>query len=521
MDQSNGTPCLNPATGEVIGHSAEDSVEHVREAIAAARVAQMAWQATPVKVRAKAILRVRDDIVDRADELSRIISQDNGKTRFDALAGEVFPAAAAASYYAKHASRFLRTVSLSAGNLALINKRSRVRKVPWGVVGVISPWNFPFSIPFSEVVMALLAGNAVVLKVASQTQMVSRALEACFLQAGLPEGLFTYVNVPGRLAGDAFLEGGINKIFFTGSVAVGKQLAAKAAETLTPLCLELGGNDPMLVCPDADLQRVAGGLVWAGFTNCGQCCAGVERVYVHRDVYPQFLDELRKRVSALRVGRDTDFHVDLGAMTTATQSDTVRRHIQDALNRGAKILVQSGFPTDGGGNFLPATVLTEVNHSMLVMREETFGPVVGVQCVADMEEAIRLANDSQYGLSASVWSRDRRAARRMAERIQAGVVMINDHLMSHGMAETPWGGFKESGIGRTHGAIGFAEMTQPQCIIDDLMPGVRKNLWWYPHGEGVYIGLRGLLDMLYARSLTRRLRGAMSALRAFPRVFKP
>ena len=521
MDDSNRTPCLNPATGEVIGYSSEDSVEHVRDVIAAARVAQEAWSATSLKLRIKAILRVRDDIVDRADELSRIISQDNGKTRCDALAGEVFPAAAAASYYAKNASRFLRTVSLSAGNLALINKRSRVRQAPWGVVGVISPWNFPFSIPFSEVVMALLAGNAVVLKVASQTQMVGRALEACFQRAGLPDGLFSYVNLPGSLAGDAFLEGGINKIFFTGSVAVGKQLAAKAAETLTPLCLELGGNDPMLVCPDADLQRAAGGLVWAGFTNCGQCCAGVQRVYVHRDIYPQFLDDLRKRVSALRVGRDTNVDADLGAMTTSAQADTVRRHLQDALNRGAKILVQSSFPADGGGNFLPATVLTEVNHSMLVMREETFGPVVGVQCVADMEEAIRWANDSPCGLSASVWSRDRRAARRMAERIQAGVVMINDHLMSHGMAETPWGGFKESGIGRTHGAIGFAEMTQPQCIIDDLMPGVRKNLWWYPHSEGVYNGIRGLLDMLYARSLTRRLRGAMSALRAFPRVFKP
>lgn len=518
MDRTQGTPCLNPATGEVIGYSPEDSVERVRAVIAAARNAQKLWGATPLKQRVKAMLRVRDEVVARADELSAIISQDNGKTRFDALSGEIFPAAAAAHYYAKHAHRFLRPVSLSAGNIALINKRSRVRQVPWGVVGIISPWNFPFSIPFSEVVMALLAGNAVVLKVASQTQLVGRALEECLASAGLPVGAFAYVNILGRLAGDAFLEGGIDKIFFTGSVAVGKQLAAKAAETLTPLCLELGGNDPMLVCPDADLHRAAAGALWAGFTNCGQCCAGVQRIYVHRDVYVRFLELLREKVTALRVGRDVDGNVDVGAMTTEAQCETVRRHIQEAVDRGAKVFAQSNAPASG--QFLPATVLTDVDHSMLVMREETFGPVVGVMPVADMNEAIRLANDCQYGLSASVWSRNRRAARLLAEQIQAGAVMINDHLMSHGMAETPWGGFKDSGLGRTHGAIGFAEMTQPQCIIDDILPGVRKNLWWHPHDARVYDGVRGLLDMLYARSLTRRLSGIAKVLRAFPRVFR-
>jgi succinate-semialdehyde dehydrogenase/glutarate-semialdehyde dehydrogenase len=391
--------------------------------------------------------------------------------------------------------------------------------VPWGVVGIISPWNYPFAIPFSEVVMGLLAGNAVVLKVASQTQIVGRALERCFLSAGLPEGIFAYVNLPGHLAGTALLEAGINKIFFTGSTAVGKQLMAKAAETLTPLCLELGGNDPMLVCPDADLERAAGGAVWAGMQNCGQTCAGVERIYVHQDVYQPFLDLLAEKVRARRVGPDTDHRVDLGAMTTPQQMEKVRRHVRDALERGATIYAQSACPQDSPGHFLPAMVLTGVDHSMPLMREETFGPVVGVMQVADVDEAVRLANDGELGLTASVWSRNRKAARKLAARLQAGVVTINDHLISHGLPETPWGGFKQSGLGRTHGALGFAEMTQPQCLVDDFMPGVKRNLWWHPHSPDVYAGIKGILHFLYGPRLCDRLAGVWRLAKFFPRMF--
>jgi acyl-CoA reductase-like NAD-dependent aldehyde dehydrogenase len=520
MNSPGGTRCVNPATGDLLGYAPVDTVEDVRVKIDRARQAQLAWAETSIARRARCMLRVRDYVVEHADWLSETISQDNGKTRLDALAAEILPAAMAAHYYAKRAKRFLRTVRLVPGNPLFLNKRSRVRRVPWGVVGVISPWNYPFSIPFSEVVMGLLAGNAVVLKVATETQRVGRALADCFQAAELPEGVFAYVNLPGRQAGDAFLEGGINKLFFTGSVAVGKQLMAKAAAALTPLCLELGGNDPMLVGPDADLRRAAAGAAWAGMSNCGQSCAGVERIYVHSTVYSKFLELLREHVKALRVGADLNWDVDLGAMTVPSQCETVRRHVQDALDRGAVLYAQSELPADAEGNFLPATVLTNVDHSMLVMREETFGPVVAVMRVQDMDEAVRWANDSNYGLTASVWSRHRRSARRLAERIQAGVVMINDHLMSHGLAETPWGGFKESGLGRTHGAIGFAEMTQPQCIVDDLMPGVRKNIWWYPHNRDVYQGLAGLLDMLYARRWLKRIAGLGRLLKTIPRMFR-
>lgn len=498
------------------GNAADD----VRAAVARARQAAPAWAKTPVKVRAAAIRRVRDHIVESADDLAAVISQDNGKTRTDALSTEILPAAMAADYYARHAAKWLKDQKIKPASILLGNKKAKIHRVSYGVIGVISPWNYPFAIPFSEVVMGLLAGNGVILKVASQTQQVGRAIERLFADAGIPDGVFAYVDLPGHIAGDAFLESGVNKLFFTGSVPVGKQLMAKAAETLTPVVLELGGNDPMLVCSDANLERAAAGAVWAGFQNAGQSCGGVERIYVHRDVYEPFLQLLRDKVRALRVGIDEGTHsVDIGRMTTLKQAATVRRHIDEAVAAGAVIAAESNRPI-GDERLLPAVVLTNVDHTMRVMREETFGPVVGVMPVDSMDEAVRLANDSDLGLTASVWSRDRHTAEQLAKRIQAGVVMINDHLMSHGLAEAPWGGFKQSGIGRTHGRLGFDEMTQPQCIVYDNLGFLPRNLWWHPNGADVYAGMRGFLDFLYG-SGGRKWSGLQRLARILPRVRKP
>ncbi len=518
-EQAEATPCQDPARGRRLGSSPLNRVEDVERAIAAAREAQPAWAALKPRERVRCLRPLRDYLVEQAEELARVVSEDNGKTRVDAMVAEILPSAMALSYYLRRAPRFLRPRRLAPGNLLMANKASRIERVPFGVIGVISPWNYPWSIPFSEVVMGLLAGNAVVLKTASQTQMVGRRLEECFLSAGLPRGVFSYLNLPGNLAGRAFLQGGVDKLFFTGSVAVGKKLMALAAESLTPVTLELGGNDPMLVCPDADLARAAAGAVWGGLSNCGQSCGGVERIYVHRQVYRPFLDLLKAKVEALRIGPDHDLQVDLGAMTTTRQMETVQRHLDDALARGARVYASAPAP-EGEGNFLPALVLTGVNHDMLVMRQETFGPLLAVMEVPDMDTALELANDSHLGLTGSVWTRSHRRGRALARRIRAGVVTINDHLMSHGLAETPWGGFKQSGIGRTHGRLGFDEMTEPQCIVDDLMPGVRRNMWWHPYGPRVYAGIKGIMDMLYARSPARRLAGARDLLRIFPRSFR-
>jgi succinate-semialdehyde dehydrogenase/glutarate-semialdehyde dehydrogenase len=519
--QAEFTVCTCPATGEKLGEFAVNTVKEVQEAIRRAKNAQPLWNQMPLSQRIKHIRKIRDYIMEHLDEIAKTISQDAGKTRVDAMITEVVPATMALSYYCRKARRFLKPHRVGAGNIISysIGKRSKMFRSPFGVIGIISPWNYPYAIPFSEVIMALLAGNAVILKAASETQAVGHVLKATIEAAGLPRDVFTYVNLPGSLAGDAFLDGGVDKLFFTGSVAIGKYLMKKASETLTPVSLELGGNDPMIVCEDADLKRAAAGAVWAGIQNAGQSCGGVERIYVDQKVYPDFMALLKKMVESLRLGPDRDFNVDIGAVTTKKQMETVRNHIDDAIGKGARIFARSQCPPEQNGQFLPAMVLSEVNHDMLVMKDETFGPVLGVMPFKDIDEAIRLANDSYLGLTASIWSRDRKNAVKIARYIQSGAVTINDHLLSHGFAETPWGGFKQSGIGRTHGELGFAEMTEPQCIVNDILPFARKQLFWHPHGKSVYNGSKGISLFLYGRNFFERVKGAYKMLRVMPRMF--
>ena len=515
-----GEDCLDKATGAVIGHSPVTPQEAIVPMIEAARKAQKEWEQTPVKERAAVIKQLSRHITRHCHDLAETISRDNGKTKVDAMLAEVLPSAMAAVYYAKNAKNFLKDRVMLASTPVLANKVSRIVRVPFGVVGIISPWNYPFCIPFSEVIMALLAGNAVVLKTASETQMVGLALKETMDAAGLPANLFQYVNMKGRLAGDAFLDGGVDKLFFTGSVPVGKYLMAKAAETLIPVSLELGGNDAMIVCADADLDRASAGAVWAGFQNAGQTCGGVERIYVHADVYDGFLVRLKAKTEALRVGYGCSFDTDIGVMTTEHQCRTVEAHIQEALEMGAKIFAQAPCCVDSAVcNSLAPMVLTEVTHDMRVMKEETFGPVVGVMKVDSIEEAVALANDSDLGLTGSVWSKNRKAAEKIARRVRAGAVLINDHLMSHGLPEAPWGGFKASGIGRTHGALGFQEMTEPQVIVTDLWPQ-KKNLWWHPHDKRMYDGIAGILHALYGDGIGVRAQGLFNMMRIVPRMFR-
>jgi succinate-semialdehyde dehydrogenase/glutarate-semialdehyde dehydrogenase len=327
--------------------------------------------------------------------------------------------------------------------------------------------------------------------------------------------------MPGRVAGKAFLDHGIDKLFYTGSESVGKSLSRLASDSLTPLCLELGGNDPMLVCPDADIHRTVMGAVWAGLTNSGQNCGAVERIYVHEAIYEPFMHHLKNRVQTLKVGLGSGYDDDLGVLTTTKQMAVVQTHLRDALQKGAKIYAQSQDVNDTSKGAHPAVVLTDVNHDMLVMREETFGPILPVMKVGDMDEAIALANDSNQGLTASVWSRNRPYGAKLARRLKAGVVMINDHLMSHGMAETPWGGFKNSGDGsRTHGRWGFEEMTQVQVIVQDYFPFARQNMWWHPYSRRLYRTLLHLPQFFFGRTLKKRWEGFRAVIDTLPRYIR-
>lgn len=510
---------INPATGERLGETIVNTTEELNSAVKKAAKAQPEWAKLGFEERKIKLLKIRNYIVENADRIARTVSASAGKVLMDSMSTEVLNAAMAVNYYAKNGKKVLRKRRLKGGNILTINKVSYLEYVPYGVVGIISPWNYPFSIPFHEVAMGLIAGNAIILKVASNTLEVGKVIQECVNAGGIPEGIFTLINIPGNIAGDAFIESGINKLFFTGSVEVGKKLMKKASEKLLPISLELGGNDAMIVCKDADIHRAVGGALWAGLANTGQSCAGVERIYVDSHIYNEFVAELKNRAAQLRFGLPDDPEAEIGSLTTEKQLNTIIAHCKDAAEKGGKIFTVNK-PDNLKGFYHPVVIIENTSPDMITMREETFGPVLAVTPFSSIDEAIRIANDSDLGLTASVWTTDTNKGKEIASKIEAGSIMINDHLMSHGLAETPWGGFKNSGYGRTHGPLGLLAMAQPRVIINDLRPGVKKDMWWHPYNSGVYEGLKGALEFLYYPNLNKRFNGLIRLVKTFLRTFR-
>lgn len=519
------TKQLNPATGEALESVPNTPVDEVPRIIAKARDAQKKWAAKSFKERAVYIRRIKAFLAANCDRAAEVISKNNGKTRQDALATEVLPCIMACEWYAANTSKVLKDQQLPCGNILFANKSNVLTYSPLGVVGIISPWNYPFSIPFGEIIMGLMAGNAIVLKVATPTTLVGAFIEECIAAGNLPDGLFAHVVVSGAEVSKAFLAAGIDKIFFTGSVNVGRQLMAAAAATLTPLSLELGGKDPMIVCEDADLERAVNCACWAGYQNAGQSCGGVERIYVHEAVKDRFLAALVAKTKALRHGPDSDFGVDMGSITTKGQLQTIQAQVDEAVRDGAVIAAQSVPVGDcSKGFFYPATVLTNVNHKMRIMREENFGPVLPVMTFRTEDEAVALANDCTMALTSSIFSNNAKTARRIARRLESGVVTINDHLYTHGLSETPWGGWKESGLGRTHGYLGLKEMSNVRCVNDERLPAswIPRNMWWYPFSKATYDGIKSGVGFLAPAGVGSFLRDSARLVKfAVGRMFTP
>ena len=444
---------------------------------------------------------------ERRDEVAALICREAGKPAAEALATEVIVVLDAAEFCIRSAYRFLREEPLPHANLAMKTKRGKLVREPYGVIGIIAPWNYPFSIPAVETLSALVTGNAVVLKPSELTPLVALKLQRLLLDAGLPPDLMQVVVGEGPV-GAALTESAIDKLIFTGSVATGKRVAELTARRLLPVVLELGGKDPMIVLDDADLEIAASGAMWGAFMNAGQTCLSVERCYVHRSLYEPFLLKCREKIAKLRVGNGIDSEVEIGPMIHERQLRIVDDQVRDAVQRGARLLAGGSRLSELGPNFYAPTLLADVTNQMRIMQEETFGPVLPVAPFDSDDEAVRLANDSNFGLAASVWTGNRQRGEALAARIKAGTVMLNDMISCFGIAEAPHGGFKQSGIGRTHGELGLQEMVQVKYVDVDLMPRTAK-LWWFGYSKEYQRQMGGFADWLFAPSWAARLKGAL------------
>jgi acyl-CoA reductase-like NAD-dependent aldehyde dehydrogenase len=460
---------VNPATGEVLRELECVDEAAVRAVAARGRVAQEEWAAIGIRRRISVLRQFQRILSEKKSEIATAIAREAGKPIAEALTTEVLVVLDAARFLIDNAYRLLRDEPVPHGNLAAKLKRGQLVREPYGVVAIISPWNYPFSIPATEALEALVAGNAVVLKPSEFTSLVALELESLLHASGVPHDVFQVVVGDGA-TGEALIHSQIDKLVFTGSVATGKRIAAAAAERLLPVVLELGGKDPMLVLDDANIDVASSAAVWGAFVNAGQTCLSVERCYVDRSLYEEFLRACVEKTKMLYVGKGLDSKTDVGPMIHEGQVQIVQQHVEDAIARGARLLAGGSPRTDLGKNFYMPAVLADVTHEMRIMREETFGPVLPVMAFDTDAEAVRLANDSEYGLAASVWTRDRNRGDRLARRIHAGTVMVNDVVSCFGISEASHGGVKSSGLGRTHGRFGLEEMVRLKYLDSDRTP---------------------------------------------------
>ncbi|HSE17766.1 MAG TPA: aldehyde dehydrogenase family protein [Pyrinomonadaceae bacterium] len=472
---------VDPSTGEEFGRTPLMNADDVAAAVAKARAAQPAWARLSYGERARFILRAREIVLDQIEEIAKVISRETGKPVTEAIAMEIVPTLDLMHYFAENTQSILKRKRIGLGQYSFMARSSYIVYKPLGVVGIISPWNFPWATPLDEVVMALMAGNAVVVKPSELTPFSALKIADVFKQAQLPDGLLQIVTGDGS-TGAALVEAGVNKIMFTGSVSTGKRVAEMAAKHLTPVVLELGGKDPMIVFEDASLENAARAAVWGAFCNSGQACASIERCYVHESVADKFVELVVKETKLLKQDKPSTGDIDVGAMTNERQLEIVEDHVSDAVEHGAEIRTGGHRLNESAGWFHQPTVVTGVDHSMKLMRDETFGPVLPIMKFKTDEEAVRLANDSIYGLTASVFTGNLDRGKRIAEQIDAGTVMVNEVVYTHAVAQTPWGGVKQSGYGRTHGGLGLLELVSAQHIHVNAIPGL-ADVWWFPYTQ--------------------------------------
>ncbi len=506
----------NPASLSVVTEVTEASPEAVDEAVADAAAAQPAWAGRSIADRREVVDRFRDLLVDRRDQVAETISDENGKPPGEAIVGDVGPALSTAAYLVERGPAVLEE-SIPLGSLASVGDSTVVRE-PVGVIGVITPWNYPFGIPTAEILPALFAGNAVVLKPAEETIRSALALQDLLSEAGLPEDVLTVVPGRGRTTGQALADADIDHLSFTGSAEVGFALRDACESRGVSTCLELGGSDPAVVLGDADVDLTARGLTWARYANAGQSCGAPKRCFPVESIADELTAAIVDEVEALRVGGGDGGDYEVGPLISAEAVETIHSQVERSVDQGATVLT-GGEPLDSEGHFYAPTVLTDVTADMPVMTEETFGPVLPIMPVADAETGVDLANDTNYGLTGSVWTTNTDRGETLARQIDAGTVTVNDHLYTFSLHATPWGGPKDSGGDFSHGRWGLESVTEATHVhvapgTASLSSGRFNDLWWFPYEADFQDTLGDAMEVLYGTSAVRKLRKAPGVLRA-------
>lgn len=498
----------SPIDGRLLGEYATTAPAEIDRQLAAAREAVTIWADIPLQTRLKKLAPLRDLLLSETDAIVDCVRQATGKAATDALLGDIYPVLDLLAYYRKHAAKILAGYDVATSPQAFPATTARVERRPFGVVLVIAPWNYPLQLALAPLLTALIAGNAVILKPSELVLPVGKLIIDLLAKLDLPDGLVQWA-VGGGEVGETLINAGPDLVFFTGGLQAGKAVMRSAAQHPIPVLLELGGKDAMIVFADADLQRATNAALFGAFGNSGQVCVAVERLYVQRDCHDRFLRLLSDGVAKLKVGTGDD--ADLGAMTSARQIAVVQQHYDDAVSQGA----QASAPFSTEGHFVKPVLLWNVHHGMRVMREETFGPLLPVMIFDDEADALTLANDSEFGLNASVWSRDIAKAERFARRLRVGNWAVNDVIKNIGHPGLPFGGVKHSGFGRYHGAEGLLSMSHPVSGLSNHSR-LPREANWFPYSAAHYRALRGFIDFVHGGApLWRRLWRNRAALCAF------
>lgn len=498
----------NPANKKVIAETPCTKLDEIPKIVEAARSASLIWRKESLEHRLEYVQKFRNYLSSARDELGKLITEEAGKPFTEAIVSEIFAVLETCQWLDEKAPHLLDDKSVELNGVFFQGKRSFNCFEPLGVIGIVSPWNYPFSIPATSILLALAAGNGAVLKPSPKTPLIAQRLVDIFKELGFPEGLVGLVQGD-REECEKLILSGVNRVVFTGSVGGGKAIMKIASEHLVPVTLELGGKHPAIVLADVDADICASGVTWSAFTNGGQACASIDRLILVKAAAEKVLPKIVERASKLRLGEGMSTDIDVGPLIDEQQLERIKELLQDAKDKGARILCGGSAREDLGGFYFEPTVLTDLKPDMRVLKEEIFGPLLPVLLVENVEEALRLANSSELGLAASVWTADLEAGEGLARKIEAGIVWLNDGLFSHVCPDAPWGGIKSSGFGKAHSEYELLDMV---CIKNIGVSGQGKRDWHYPYSSAGRQYVEAGMDLLHRPSMMDKIAAAFRAL---------